>query len=192
MEAAYRIQANYNERVRLGLDSGNEPEPVGMNAVQWMMKAYSSYEYKLTLDRALVANDYQALVHDVFLIDHEAPVIAVCSHFGLDYVSDGGDWARVSLNVLPLGKTQSAAIFSYLEQDAPLIRAELNDVLNASGSQQKYLLSKRILNHCGNFVVSPAHFDSWSAEKQAAITAYFCQTLLESHLEIENELLYLF
>jgi len=31
MEAAYRIQANYNERVLVGLDSGREPEPVGMH-----------------------------------------------------------------------------------------------------------------------------------------------------------------
>jgi len=157
-----------------------------------MIKSYSSYEYKLAFDRALLANDYRGVLHDVFSIDHEGPVIAVCSHFGLDYVSDCGDWVRVALNVLPLGKNESVAIFSYLERDAPLIRAELNDVLSSTGSQQKYLLSKRILNHCGNFVVSPAHFDRWSAEKRAAITAYFCQTLFESRLEIEDELLYLF
>jgi hypothetical protein len=59
-------------------------------------------------------------------------------------------------------------------------------------TQQKYRLSKQILNSCSNFVVSPAHFDGWSSEKRAAITEYFCKTLFESHIEVESESLYLF
>lgn len=192
MEAAYRIQAGYNERVRVGLDSGKTPEPVGVLAIEWMMKSYSSHEHKQAFDNALLANDYRGVLHDVISIDQRAPSIAVCSHFGLDYVSDGGDWARAALNVLPLGTNESVVVLSYLERDAPCARASLSHVLNATGPQQKYLLSKQILNSCGNFVIAPAHFDSWNTEKSAAIIKYFCHTLFESHYEVENELLYLF
>jgi hypothetical protein len=192
MEAAWRIQATYNERVRLGLDTGNEPEPAGMLAIEWMVKSYSTYEYKLGFDRALVTADYSGILHAVFRIEQQAPSIAVCSHFGLDYASESGDWARVALNVLPLGARESVIVFSYVRRDAALVKACLSPVLSSTGPQQKYLLSKQILNSCSNFVVSPAHFDSWSSEKRAAITEYFCQTLFESNLEIESELLYLF
>lgn len=192
MEAACRIQASYNERVRLGLDSRNEPEPAGMLAIDWMMRSYSSYEYKLAFDKALLTDDYRGILHDVIAIDQEAPSIAVCSHFGLDYVSDCGEWARVALNVLPLGTRESIAILSYLERDTALTRSSLTHVLNSTGPQQKYLLSKQILNSCSNFVVSPAHFEGWSSEKRAAITEYFCKTLFESHIEFESEFLYLF
>jgi hypothetical protein len=192
MEAAYRTQANYNERVRLGLDSGNHPEPHGMVAIEWMMKSYMTHEYKCSFDTALLTEDCNDVCHDVINMDQEAPSIAVCSHFGLDYASESGDWLRVALNVLPLETRESVAVFSYLRRDAPLIQASLSNVLNSTGPQQKYLLSKQILNSCSNFVVSPEHFNSWSTEKRAAITEYFCQTLFESHLDKENELLYLF
>jgi hypothetical protein len=192
MEAAFRIQGGYNERVRLGLDTGNEPEPVGMLALEYMVKSYSTYEYKLHFDHALVSEKFSTILHDVIRINHKSPAIAVCSVFAVDGVANEGDWVRVALNVMPINMSESFVMFSYLQPDAALARASLNSILNSTGGQQMYLLSKQILNSCENFVVSPTHFDKWSAEKRRAITDYFAQTLLEGHLEVENELLYLF
>lgn len=191
MEAAVKIQAGYNDRVGLGVDSGNEPSPVGMLAVEYMMKSYLTYEYKCHFDQALVSGDYDIL-YDVIYMTHDAPTLAVCSLFSIDGVSRDGDWVRTTLNVLPLNENESVAVFGYLPSDATLVRASLGLVLNSTGHQQKYLLSKQILNGCQNFVVSPAHYDRWSPEKRTAITDYFVQTLFTGNLDHEDELLYLF
>jgi hypothetical protein len=110
----------------------------------------------------------------------------------LDGMSRNNDWVRVTLNVLPLGNTESAAVFSYLPRDADLVRSGLDRILSSEGVYQKYLLSKLILNNCENFVVSPAYFDQWSAAKLRAITDYFTETLTAGKLDLEDQNLYLF
>ncbi len=192
MEATVRIQAMYQDRVTLGLDSGDEPSPAGMFAVEQMMKSYLTYEYKCHFDQALVTGQYEKVLYDVIYITHEVPTLGVCSLFSIDGVSKDGDWVRTTLNVLPLTEGESVAAFSYLPADVGLARASLGQMLNSTGYQQKYLLSKQILNACENFVVSPAHYDKWSAEKRVAITNYFVQTILTGNLDHEDELLYLF
>jgi hypothetical protein len=171
MEAAFRIQGSYNERVRLELDTGNEPEPVGMLALGYMIQSFATYEYKLLFDQALVSHDYSRVVHDVISIEHDLPAIAVCSLFS--FAQHGND-VRIALNVLPLNAGESVAVFSYLTSDASLARALLNPILSSTGFQQRYFISKQILNSCQNFVVSPIHFDKWSGEKRDAICDYFC------------------
>jgi hypothetical protein len=192
MEAVVKIQAGYQDRVRIGLDNGNSPTPGGMLAVEWMYKSYLTHEYKCCFDRALISEQYDGVLYDVIHITHELPAVAVSSLFSIDGISKCDDWVRTTLNVLPLNKHESVAVFGYLPADAALARASLALVLNSTGYQQKYLLSKQILNGCQNFVVSPAHFDKWSAAKRTAITDYFVETLVTGNLDAENELLYLF
>lgn len=111
MEPAFRIQAGYKERVRLGLDTGNKPEPIGMLALDWMFKSYSTYEYKLHFDNALVSGKFDAVLHDIISINHDSPAIAVCSLFSIDDVTNKGDYVRVALNVIPMTTTESVVIF---------------------------------------------------------------------------------
>jgi hypothetical protein len=192
MEAAFRIQGGYNERVRLGLDNGNEPEPIGLLALEWMVKSYSTYEYKLHFDDALVSAKFDGILHDVIWINHHSPTVAVCSLFSVDDIPNNRDYVRAALNVMPVDKGASMVVFSYLQPDAGLARAFLSPILKSAGFQQKYLLSKQILNSCENFVVSPEHFDTWSDDKRNTITEYFVQTLFDGRLDTENGLLYLF
>lgn len=192
MEAASKAQSGYIKRVEMGLDSGDEPGPAGMFAVEQMMKAYQTYLYKVRFDQALVSKQYDAVLHDAIKIDHEEASVAVCSLFSVDGVSRNDDWVRVALNVLPLNRNESIAVFSYLPEDASLAKSSLNLMLTSDGYYQKYLLSKLILNNCENFVVSPASYDSWSPEKKTSITDYFMQTLFTGNLGIENQHLYLF
>lgn len=192
MDGAVKIQGAYEKRVELGIDSGDAPTPAGMVAIEHFMKAYETYLYKSAFDEALLSRTFAAVSHHVLTIRHEAPTIAVSSHLSLDGISRNNDWVRVTLNVLPLVRTESAVVFSYLPADADPVISGLDRILSSEGEYQKYLLSKLILNNCENFVVSPAYFDQWSAEKRSAITDYFAETLTAGKLDLENHNLYLF
>jgi hypothetical protein len=192
MDGAAKIQGTYEKRVELGIDSGDEPTPAGMTAIEHFMKAYQTYVYKSSFDDALLSKRFAVVSHHVLAIRHEEPTIAVSSHLSLDGMSRNNDWVRVTLNILPLDSKESAAIFSYLPCDADLVRSGLDRIFSSEGVYQKYLLSKLILNNCENFVVSPAYFDQWSAAKRRAITDYFAETLTTGKLDFENQNLYLF
>lgn len=192
LEGSVKIQDTYLKRVDLGLDSGDEPGPAGMTALDHMIRAYQTHLYKTHFDEVLVTRRYDRVLHDVIQVGHERASIAVCSLFSLDNLFQGDDWVRVAINVLPNSEKESTVVFSYLPNDAPLVRPALNTILSSGGDYQKYLLSKLILNNCENFVVNPAHYDSWSPEKKAAITEFFVKTLFDGDLEVENKHLYLF
>ncbi len=192
MEGASKIQGAYVKRIDLGLDSGDEPSAAGMVAVDHMLRAHRTYLYKCHFDEGLAAKRYDRVLHDVITINHERASVAVCSLFSLDGLCRNDDWVRVALNVLPGGGNESTVVFSYLPEDAALVRPVLSPIWTSDGLYQKYLLSKLILNNCENFVVAPAYYDSWSPEKREAITDYFIQTLYEGNLEAENKHLYLF
>ena len=192
MEGAFRIQSTYMKRVELGLDSGDEPGPAGMLAVEHMTKAYQTYQFKQQFDQAFISKQYASVLHDVIKLGHEEPTLAVCSLFSIDRISRNDDQVRVALNVLPLNGNESMAVFSYLPEDAALAKSSLSMILSSDGFYQKYLLSKLILNNCENFVLSPAYYDKWSPDKRRAVIDYFIQTLFTGNLEIENKHLYLF
>jgi len=192
MEAAVRIQASYQDRIKLGFDRGNEPEPVGMLALEYMVKSYSTHQYKCSFDQALIAKRYGDVLHDVAYIGHERANVAVCSLFSIDHQTKNGDYVRIALNVLPQSSEQSVVVFGYLPEDAELVRPFLRPILTSEKYYQKYLLSKLVLNNCENFVVSPASYDDWPQEKRNAIRDYFVSTLLHGSLEAENEHFYLF
>jgi hypothetical protein len=192
MEAAVRIQASYQDRIKLGFDNGNEPEPVGMLALEYMVKSYSTYQYKCSFDQALIAQRYGEVLHDVVHVSHERANVAVCSLFSIDHQTKNGDYVRIALNVLPENNEQSVVVFGYLPEDGELVRPFLRPILTSEKHYQKYLLSKLILNNCENFVVSPASYDDWPQEKRNAIRDYFVSTLLHGNLEAENEHFYLF
>jgi hypothetical protein len=192
MEATVQIQGGYEARIRRGLDNGNEPEPVGMFAVQYMIKSWLTFRYKCCFDEAFLSREYDGVSHDVIHLTHASPILAVCSLYAADDVRRNDDWVRVALNVLPLTETESVAVFTYLAQDASLARASLAGVLNSTSFSQKYLLSKQILNSCENFVVAPDHFDTWTPERVNAIVGFFSETLFEGNLSAEDERLYLF
>jgi hypothetical protein len=163
-----------------------------MVAVEHMMKAFLTYQYKCCFDKALLLKEHSRVVHDVIKISQEEATVAVSSLSSIDGLSRNGDYVRVSLNVLPLSRNKSIAAFSYLPVDVALVRAGLNSILASEGFYQKYLLSKFILNNCENFIVSPAYFDRWTPDKKKAVTEYFMKTLFEGSLETEDVHLYLF
>lgn len=192
MEAAAKIQSGYRTRVELGIDSENELSIAGMMGVQYMIDAYQTYLYMTNFDECYIAKQWSRIQHDCVMLHHEEPTIAVSSLFAVDGADREDDFVRVAINVFPLSKLSSVAIFSYLPEDAALARVALQPVLSSSGYYQKYLLSKLVLNKCENFVLSPSYFDRWSKEKKVIVERYFVQTLMGSNMDVENEHLYLF
>ena len=192
MDAAIKIQATYGKRIELGLDTGNEPEPAGMFAINHILRAHSTYLYKDYLDRALQSQRYSDLLHRVITIHHKIPTIAVCSLYSIDNVQRDGDWVRVALNVFPISETASAVVFSCAPNDSELVSASLDRICNSEGHYQGYLVSRLILNNCENFVISPAYYDQWTAEKQKDVLSYFTKTLHVGDLDVENQHFYLF
>jgi len=68
----------------------------------------------------------------------------------------------------------------------------LQDIFNASGEYQKYLISKLILRNCENTFFSPKYFDTWDEKKKTDILDYYHKTCFSDLVEYENANLYLF
>jgi hypothetical protein len=208
MEAASKMQSAYQQRVAMGLDTGQIPEPAGMNAIAHAINAYETWKYKRALDKALLARRFSEVLHDVVSIEHRQACIAVSSCFSLEdrrqkedipdedvglfqEASEDDRIVRVTLNLLPISKKESIVIFSYIRDDADRVREFLRPVLDSHECYQKYLLSKLILMHCENFVIAPDLFDQWSGEKRDAISSFFLKKL-HRNAEVEDKNLFLF
>ena len=192
-EAGSKVQSAYLERVKRGLDPKDSPSPAGMVALDFMIRAYETYMYKTAFDAAYLSSDFAGIAHDVIDIRTSRPTVAACalfSQYGVD--RHDGEAVRVCLNILPLTATRSVAVFAYLPADAPLAREMLKPILLSAGEQQKYELSRRLLNSCGNFVLAPAYFDSWSDRKRAVVREYFVRTILEEDMTYHDPDLLLF
>lgn len=186
------LQSAYQKRVELGLDPGDRPSPAGLVATRQLIVAHQTFCYKLVLDDAYLRADFTAMQHDVIEIDGAHATIGACSLFSIDEARQESGTTRACLNILPLSESRIVAVFSYLKSDAPAARAALSRVLLAAGFHQRYEMSKRLLNSCENFVISPAHFATWSARKRLTIRDYFLRTLQRDQLDFDDEDLYLF
>jgi hypothetical protein len=190
MEGASKIQSAYQSRIQVGIDTGLEPEPVGLQAVAHMANAYETWEYKERLDTALLKRDFQSLRYIVIAIQHTRPALAVSSTFTLEDRKETKT-VRLTINLIPQNLETSFVIFGFLPENEQRVREFLMRILDTEDDYQKYLLSKLILTHCENFVISPTIFDSWSTEKVSAVEGFFRETLHENK-EREDQNLYLF
>lgn len=190
--AAWQIQMGYQKRTELGFDPKDQPSRAGMVAVDRMIVAYETYRYKEHLDRAFLEGDFAILDHDMIMLQVARPTVASSALFSLDHLLRGDDVVRVCLTILPLEPERTVVLFSYLRADAPLARGELARVLTSSGAHQKYELSRRLLNNCHNFALSPRYVASWSTAKRRVITDFYVRTVLHDDLEFEDPDLLLF
>jgi len=191
MEAAVKVQSLYQQRIEAGIDSGNEPEHVGIVAVEHMMNAYSTYTYKTGLDEALLAGRFDILKHVIVRLTNQPSTIAASVFFDLDTRPGREEPPRVALNIFPVSKNETVAIFSFTDADAEPVQEYIRGILEADGIYQKYLLSRMLLLHAENFVVAPSVFDTWAQEKCDAILNFFLKTLRFGSSE-ESEHFYLF
>lgn len=191
MEASVRTQSMYQQRIEAGIDNGNEPEAAGMMALEHMMTAHSTFVYKSWLDEALLERNFNTVNHEIVRLAPQAPAIAASVFFDLDTRRYQDEPPRLALNIFPVSLEETIAIYSFTDADAEPVREYLSQILTTTGAYQKYLVSRMLLLHAENFVVSPAIFDSWTNAKRDAIRDFFLQTVRYGSAE-QSEHLYLF
>jgi hypothetical protein len=191
MEATARTQILYQQRIEAGIDKGNEPEAAGILALEHGMNMYSAYEYKTALDQALQDGNFDVLTHEIVRLAPQAPAIAASVFFDLDTRRYQEEPPRASLNIFPVSTTETVAIFSFTDADAEPVREYIHDIFTSNGGYQKYLISRILLLHAENFVVSPSLFDTWSEAKRDAIRDFSFNTIRYGSAE-QSERLYLF
>jgi hypothetical protein len=186
------IQMAYQERVRLGLDPKDGPSIPGLFATQHLMVAFETFQYKLLFDEPYLRRTFDALQHDVMVLEVTRPTIAASAMLSMDKVQRDDDVVRACLTVLPITRVQTAVVLSYLRADAEFARKELADVLRADANALPFVLSRRLLNSCQNFAIAPDYVDTWPHGKKDAITNYFVKTLFEDDLATADPHLTLF
>ncbi len=191
MEASVRTQSMYQQRVEAGIDNGNEPEAAGMMAVEHMITAHSTFVYKTSLDVAFVDQNFTTLKHEIVRVAHQAPAIAASVFFDLDTRRYQDEPPRIALNIFPISRDETVAVFSFTDGDAEPVREYIHEILTTSGDYQKYLISRLLLLHAENFVVAPTLFDTWEDAKRDAIRDFFLQTIRYGSAE-QSEHFYLF
>lgn len=163
-----------------------------MEALSQMIKAYSTYQFRLHLDSYFTDNANEVLISDVVYITGTRPTIAVSSMFSLDEMKDATSYVTVVLNVLPLDHENTLAIFSYLPEDAATARQALAPIFRAAGEYQKYEISKLIITRMENFLLSKSYFEAWPSSKVEAVTKAFLDTLFENGEVTDSFQLFLF
>jgi hypothetical protein len=190
--AAWQVQMGYLKRTELGIDPKDQPSKAGIFATHRIIVAYETYLYKQMFDAAYLARDFSILSHNVLTISTARPTIAASTLFSLGHLIRGDNVVHVCLTILPVLRSTTMAVLSYLSEDAQMARSELHPVLTAPAEKQAFELSRRLLNNCQNFVLSPGYFASWPQEKVAAIRDYFVRTLLHDDLSATDPQLMLF
>jgi len=192
MDAAFKIQIAYLQKIDLGIDPGDKQTIACELATSRLMISHQTWLYKTQFDNILLNRYYDLICHDTFIINLKEPTIAVSSLFTIDKFLVDNYILRIVLNVLPVSKTKTYIIFSYLKQHATAAQAVLDKILNSTDSYQLYEISRLILNHCENFVLSPTYVKSWSSSKKDTITKFFKDTIFEGNYDFHSPELYLF
>lgn len=192
MQAAVQLQTAYQERVERGLDDENEMTPAGLEATAQILIAHQTFNYRGVLDDALHVRDFAALEHDVSILNVDRPTIAVSSLFSLDTTPVGDRVVLVHLNVFPRSQNETAVVWSYTPANAGMARAHLDRALISSGYHQLYEISRVVLRHCENLVLSPEYFDLWTPQKRQVVHDYFFATFWRSSPDLESAELFLF
>lgn len=180
MEAARKGQGTLTWAVDTERAFPDKDGLIMREATGGLLKAYHVYRYRAeNFDLALLEKRFSAIEHDVVVLTHTRPTLAVSSLFSYDDL-DGDDPPYVILNVIPLSKTSTAVIFSYSKKHRRKLKKIVAPILKAKGPEQKLALSRIVIGRTENFVLSPAFVTSWPKQKKDAITRAFGETVLWS------------
>jgi hypothetical protein len=185
---ASQVQRFHLERVERGLEPKDVPTPSSMYAIERAYVSWLTFRYKAEFDMAYLERRYNSVDHDLLMLDVEAPTLAASSMFSLTpRDAKAQDLIGVCVTVVPVSVGQTAVLVSFLPRDAGRVRATYQRILSAEGEHKKYEISRLILNHAENFVLSPSYVESWPAKKKSAVLELFLETLLEPDFSIEGE-----
>jgi hypothetical protein len=191
IEAAIRLQSVYLKKIELGLGDSNNPTRWERFVLHRLIQGYKTWLYKTMFDEAFQHRELTAVRHDVIDLGQTDPCVAVSSLFSLDDVRVKDDVARIALTVLPTSRGRTVAVISYAHRDARKARTRLRPLLHARGEQQRYLLSRLILERSDNIVFSPTLVERLGERRN--IIVRFCEaTILRNDTEYDDDRLNLF
>lgn len=187
------LQTISNKFIELGKCDPNKLNKPMLEATMALANAYDLYKYKYVYDNMYNSNLFTKIEHECIRIDRNCP-LAVSSLF--DPIKSLIRLKRLEpkfivLNVFPQ-KKDTIILLSYLGDHQKDLRPYANEIINASGEYQLYLLSKTILRYCENFVISPEHFNLFSQQKIDAIKNFYLATVTQIDLDRNDENLMLF
>jgi hypothetical protein len=81
---------------------------------------------------------------------------------------------------VPLDATKTVAILSYPREQETAVNTSLAEVFDADEKTLKYELAKLLIQRVENYTLSPTHYQSWSADKQARVLREFEASLMEA------------
>jgi hypothetical protein len=178
----------YDDQIR----PKNMDKPM-LDATMAIANAYDLYKYKQIYDNIYNSNSFTKIEHECIRIERNCP-LAVSSLF--DPIKSI-IWLKIPepkfivLNVFPQ-KKDTIILLSYLGDHQKDLRPYADEIINASGEYQIYLLSKTILRYCENFVISPDHFNLFSQQKIDAIKNFYLATVTQIDIDHNDENLMLF
>jgi hypothetical protein len=190
IEAAGRIMSIHDELVRTGSVPADAITSAMLYATWFFKKSHNVFRYRSKyFDRPLMEGKQADLKHSVLDLPNQAPVIAVSSLFSTSHTNEG-DIIGPTLNILPLDRNTTVVILSCPMEQEKSVEASLSKMCQADDELLRFEISKLIIQRIENFVLSPAHFASWSAEKRKRIVDEFQRSLvrpeeLKDHTDLD-------
>lgn len=189
-EEAGRMWWIHDAWVKAGLASVNDitmPLVVGADLYK---KAQLVFRYRSKyFDTPRLQGGKIELVHSVLELPEQAPVIAVSSLFSTGF-TDKGDIIGPTLNVIPVKGNKTLIILACPNEQEKSVEASLEGILQADDDKMKYEISKLIIQRIDNFVLSPAHYATWTEGKTKRILSEFERSLGEpKELEDHDDLM---
>lgn len=133
MEGAVKIQFTYSSLVERGIESGTEASPAGITATQALLRSFFTYRYRERyFDALLLSHRFDAIEHDVIILEKQTPCIAVSSLLSVDATWTNDDFKGIVLNVMPIDRQTTMAIFSYAASDRPKATPILDRILSSN------------------------------------------------------------
>lgn len=191
IRGAVMNQSTFLNKVDLGEADGNGFSLDALMPVLQFEKAYIFNDYKLKFDADYLSKDYTNIYWKYLVFDC-APTFATSSVFTpMEMASSNDETERICVNAFPYNN-HMYLLFSCRKDEKLYFESYLQDIFNASGEYQKYLISKLILRNCENTFFSPKYFDTWDEKKKTDILDYYHKTCFSDLVEYENTNLYLF
>jgi hypothetical protein len=169
-----KIQTAYQEKVK---SDPNKSFESAFSTIEWIEKAYDTYNYKLIFDAALKSRDFSNIKHRVIELNNQTPSIACSQLFSIDNYKIQDDVVRIALNIIPTENEKTIVIFSSTIQESSLTDEYIQKCFEGDDFHIKYQLSKLVIQNCENFFINPKFFNTWSQDKKQKISEYYIKTI---------------
>ncbi|MBA4029746.1 MAG: hypothetical protein C0478_02365 [Planctomyces sp.] len=183
-------QGNYRSRVEKNLEIAHSESEVGMHATRAIIAAIRTKNYKELADAALTDSRNDHWEHKSIVLKEQGPTIELSALITLDEYKSSTT-PLVAINIFPQ-EGEVIVLFSFTKEHEHHARHWCSKITEQCGDYQKYLISRMVLQHAENFVISPTYFDRMTESKKALLQQFFMMNLFNNDDTFDHPDLYLF